>query len=333
MSSFLFLLLFAGLTARDSMAQPAEDAILAAFDSAWVVALGENHGHREFHDLLLRVLRRPRAPDVIDDIAVEWGNGLYQGVIDRYVQGQDVPWDSVTMAWRNTIVSPNTVWDAPVYERFFREVRAINADLATERRYRVILADSPVDWSTVDSAPQLRPHFDRSLAMAESVRRESLLRGRRVLFVAGGLHVSRRPRAQKSRTGVPTGEITPVAWLELHHPGATYVIQSFGRATAPGIQGLVGSGGPQVTALRDSPLGDIPANATSTLRNRDGTRPDVYGAAALRSIIDAVLLWDPAALTFVEPEPSTYRVEWYWAELNRRSVMLSGRPMDPALRK
>jgi hypothetical protein len=86
-------------------------------------------------------------------------------------------------------------------------------------------------------------------------------------------------------------------------------------------------------SLRESPLGDIPANATSTLRNRDGTRPDVYGKAVLRSIIDAVLIWDPRAITFAEPDSSTYRVNWYWAELNRRSVMLSGKPMDPALRK
>jgi len=65
----------------DTARAPAEQAILYAFDSAWVVALGENHGHLQFHDLLLRVLRDPRAPDVIDDIAVEWGNGLYQDVI------------------------------------------------------------------------------------------------------------------------------------------------------------------------------------------------------------------------------------------------------------
>ncbi|MBK7908663.1 MAG: hypothetical protein IPJ78_19235 [Gemmatimonadetes bacterium] len=331
LSALLFL--FAGLTGPDSTPPAAEDAILAAFDSAWVVALGENHGHREFHELLLRVLRRPRAPEVIDDIAVEWGNGLYQGVIDRYVDGREVPWDSVTMSWRNTIVSPNTVWDAPVYERFFRELRAINAGLAPERRYRVILADAPVDWSAVDSAPQLRPFFDRALAMAESVRRESLLRGRRVLFVAGGLHVARRPRAQPSRSGVPTGEITPVAWLELRHPGATYVIQSFGSPSDPGARGLVGAGAPRVVPLRASPLGDIPANATSTLRDRDGKRPDVYGRATLRHIVDAVILWDPSARTFEDADPSTYRVEWYWAELDRRSLMLSGRRMDPALRR
>ena len=158
------LLLMVAMT-QSSAPPPAEDEILRAFDSAWVVALGENHGHEEFHDLVLRVLRARRAFATIDDIAVEWGNALYQDVVDRYAGGQDVPWDSVTMAWRNTIVSPNTVWDAPVYARFFREVRRINQARTDGGQYRILLADSPVEWNDVDSVPQLRPFFDRAGAM------------------------------------------------------------------------------------------------------------------------------------------------------------------------
>lgn len=88
--------------------------VLDEFASHRVVAIGENHGHRELHDLVVALLEHPDAVGVIDDIAVEWGNSLYQGVTDRYVRGESVPWDSVTMAWRNTIVSPNTVWFYPV---------------------------------------------------------------------------------------------------------------------------------------------------------------------------------------------------------------------------
>ena len=326
------LLVLAGAMPDDTVHVRAEDAILAAFDHAWVVALGENHGHLELHDLLLRLLEDPRAPEVIDDVAVEWGNSLYQDVIDRYVQGADVPWDSVTMAWRNTVVSPNTVWDAPVYERFFRRVRRINSGRAAERRFRVLLADSPVDWAEVDSVAQLRPFFDRASAMAETVRRESLLEARHCLFVAGGLHVSRRPRVRRSSTGIPLGEITPVAWLELENPGATYVIQSMGRAEELGLVGLVGSGPPRLLEADAGPVWDTRANDATTLRNRDGSRPDVYGTATLRDIVDAVLVWDPESLSFPEPDPATYQVEWYWAELNRRSMMLTGQPMDPALR-
>ena len=312
----------------------AVNAILDAFGSARVVAVGENHGHLEFHDLILSLLRNPRTPEVIDDIAVEWGNSLYQPVIDRYVQGESVPWDSVTMAWRNTIVSPNTVWDAPVYERFFREVRAINAELPKETRYRIILTDSPVDWSAVATVDDLRPFFDRASSMAEVIRRESLQEGRRSLFLAGGLHVAKRSRAWPNEMGVPIGEATPVAWLELHHPGSTFVIQSMGAALKLELPSLVGGGHPEIVVLDEvSSLSRIEANRTTTLRNfKDGSRPDVYGTSTLADIVDAVILWDENQLTYPETDPNTYLVEWYWVALNRRSRMRRGRPMDESLR-
>jgi hypothetical protein len=324
------------LTTLGSRVQGVEpvDAILSGFDSAWVVAVGENHGHQEFHDLILSVLEDPRSSPIIDDIAVEWGNALYQPVMDRYLIGDSVPWDSVTMAWRNTVVSPNTVWDAPVYESFFRSVRRINEALAGPRKYRVLLADSPVDWSTVGAIEDLRPYFDRALSMATTIRTESLRKGRRTLLLAGGLHVARRPRVRANEAGVPVGEVTPVAWLELHHPGSTYVIQSMGAGRALGLDVLVGAGPARVLRLRDAPEARvIPANATTTLRNRDGSRSDVYGTATLGEIVDAIIVWGDDWLSFTDPDPSAYLVDWYWAELNRRSTMLRGHPMDASLRQ
>ncbi len=307
--------------------------ILDAFAEYRVVAIGENHGHAELHDLLLELLADPRAPDQIDDVAVEWGNALYQGVVDRYVGGEEVPWDSVTMAWRNTVVSPNTVWDAPVYADFFRGVRQLNAGLEPADRYRVLLADSPVEWAQVDSVADLRPFFDRAASMAEVIQRESLRLGRRALFVAGGLHVAKRPRSRPNSIGVPIGEITPIAWLELRHPGATWVVQSIGSASRLGLPALVGAGDVQLLTLdRETGPGRIEANRTTTLRNRDGTRPDVYRDLRLADIVDAVLVWDPEEVTIVDPDPATYRDEGYWQELDRRSRMLRGQPMDPALR-
>ncbi len=309
------------------------DVVLEAFETARVVAIGENHGHLELHELILALLGDPRSPEIIDDIAVEWGNALYQPIIDRYIRGDSTPWDSVTMAWRNTIVSPNTVWDAPVYERFFREIRRINESLNEDVRYRVLLADSPVEWSAVDSIADLQPFFDRARSMAEVIRNESLLQGRRSLFLAGGLHVAKRPRARPNRMGVPIGEVTPVAWLELYHPESSFAIQSMGAAVRLRVPSLVGPGAPRIVLLAGAPdLSRIEANRTTTLRNRDGSRPDVYGKAVLGDIVDAVILWDADRMTFVDPDPATYSVGWYWEELNRRSLMLRGQPMDPSLR-
>ena len=206
--------------------------------------------------------------------------------------------------------------------------------LQPEVRYRVLLSDCAVDWAVVDSVAQLRPYFDRAKCMADVIRNESLLKNRRTLFLAGGLHVSKEPRVRRNQVGVPIGEITPIAWLELRHPGSTYVVQSMGSASRLGLQELVGAGPPRVLFLDIAKgPGKLGANRTTTLRNRDGSTPDVYGDAVLAEIVDAVILWDPYSVTLLDADPEVYQVNWYWEELNRRSIMLTGQPMDPSLRR
>lgn len=323
------LLILAPVAAQQS---PVEVVVDALADHP-VVAIGENHGHEEFHDWLVHLLEDPRIIGAVDDIAIEWGNALYQELMDRYVEGAEVPWDSVTMAWRNTIVSPNTVWDAPPYEAFFRAVRRINAGLDPDARYRVLLADSPVDWSTVASRDDLVPFYDRASSMADVVRRESLLQGRRSLFLAGGLHVARIPRVRLNRLGIPASEISPVAWLEIRHPGVVYSIQSLARAEQTSALGIPPpSDGPAISMSRGPLLATVPANAIVTLTNRDGSVSEVYGDAHLAEVVDAVIHWPKNQRTFTDPDPATYQVEWYWTELNRRSRIVRGQPMDSSLR-
>lgn len=326
----------AGTLARARLPQPGDPvgSIIDAFGKARVVALGENHGHQEFHSLVIEVLESPNAPRVIHDIAVEWGNAHYQGVIDRYVSGEEVSRAELVQVWRNTIVSPNTVWDAPVYEAFFKAVRRINARLPVESRYRVLLADSPVDWAKVGKVADLGPFFDRAKAMASVVRDESLERGRNCLFLAGGLHVSHRSQTFLNRNGVATAELTPVAWLDFHHPGLIYSVQSMGSASDLGLDELVAAGAPEFHALATrKDLASIPANKTHTLRKSDGSPLDAYPNALLGDLVDAVITWSKGGLTFPDAGAATYADEDYWRELNRRSQLLGGREMDPALRE
>ena len=119
--------------------------------------------------------------------------------------------------------------------------------------------------------------------------------------------------------------MTPVAWLELRHPGSVFVVQSMGRASEVGIEELMVSGAPRFLRLsgRERP-GSTPANHTTILRNSDGSRPDVYGAAVLADIVDAVILWDPENVSLQEADSSAIHEETYRAELDRRAAILSG---------
>ena len=308
--------------------------VVETLESRWVVALGENHGHVEFHTLLRDLLSDAAVQSVVDDLVVEFGNALYQDVIDQYVNGEPVPYDSVRLAWRNTIVSPNTVWDSPVYEQFFQHVRAVNLQRTDDRRYRIILADSPVDWATVTSIDDLRPFFDRSMSMSGTVEREVLRKGRRALLIAGGAHLTRRNMVRKNRSGVPTAEVSVVSRLALRHPGSLFVIRSLGKGR--GLDHAIFADIPKGSLLFSNipSIRSISANSMSSMRNRDGSPFDAYGTATLGDLVDAVIYWGPEEENhFADAPSSVYLDDDYWETLNQRSMLLRGQPMDPALRQ
>jgi hypothetical protein len=101
------------------------------------------------------------------------------------------------------------VWDRPIYEEFFRAVRAVNAALPREQQLRVLLGDLPVDWEAARRTPpgpgekrlygQPVPDqtqersMDRDRHAAEVIQRETLAKGRRVLIIFGDMHLTRRP--------------------------------------------------------------------------------------------------------------------------------------------
>lgn len=171
--------------------RPALDAIFKAFDTHSVVLLGEVHWNLEQHRFIQRLLRDPRLPSAVNDIAVEFGNSLYQSLIDRYVAGDEVPLDSLRLVWRNTVVE--LAWDPPLYANFYVTVRAINRRLPAAKRIRVLALDPPIEWRTMTSAEQFpRLWGYRDPVWFEILDRESLSRGRKVLVIAGGLHILRR---------------------------------------------------------------------------------------------------------------------------------------------
>src|SRR5262245_28634227 len=121
------------------------EEIVKAFDRVPIVGLGEYHGLQEEADLIARLIRHPEFSAKVNDILVEFGNALYQDVIDRYVAGNDVPLTELQQVWRNT--TQLLAWDAPIYQQFFANVRTVNQSLPAARRLRVLLGDPPVDWS------------------------------------------------------------------------------------------------------------------------------------------------------------------------------------------
>jgi hypothetical protein len=202
-------------------------AILDAFRTHDIVALGEVHGDLNSLELRVALIRDPRFAEIVNDIVVEVGNARYQDAIDRYVRGEDIPRAVIREACQNT-TNHNMGPDFPSFEEIFHVVRALNQTLPAERRLRILLGDPPFDWSKVKSTEDLY-RDDRDKFVADLITRESLARKRRTLIAYGHMHYLRGPRpsivtylenaghkvfsiATMTQGGLSTGQSSVYSW-------------------------------------------------------------------------------------------------------------------------
>src|SRR5215468_2157170 len=156
----------------------AVDMLLCAFDRLSLVALGERHWAREDAAFRLSLIHHPAFAQKVNDIVVEFGNPLYQALLDRFVNGGEVESSDLQKVWQDT-TQPGA-WDSPVYEEFIVAVRLLNAGSAPDHRIRVLAA------AAHGSAFHARDEFAASLT-----RREVLDQGRKALMIFGAAHLYR----------------------------------------------------------------------------------------------------------------------------------------------
>jgi hypothetical protein len=296
------------------------ETILDAYRSHPLVALCEGeHGNEQGHAFVQSLIRDARFQRTVNDVVVEFGNARYQDVMDRFVGGQTVPNNTLRQAWQNT-TQPNTVWDKPVYEEFFRTVRAVNASIPRDKHVRVLLGDPPIDW---DVAEYDRSKWKEWMGLrdrypAEVVQKDVLAKKRRALLIYGGsrcLHFQRK--------NVDTNYDHPVdlaytlaSLLERDGVTKLFTIWTNTNTELPTLQPDVAYGGNQVSPpLRGTMLGAadftsyIPVqSARATVR--DG-KPVVIPRDQWRSMrmedqFDAILyLGPPSAITFAAVSRAT----------------------------
>lgn len=232
-------------------------AILDAFRSHRVVALGEgSHGNLPGHALRLALIRDQRFAGTVNDIVVEFGNSLYQDVMDEFVSGAVVPPERLRSVWQNT-TQPFATFDVPIYEEFFRAVRAVNAALPQQRRLRVILGEPPIDWDDIRTQDEAYSWLaGRDSHPAESIRREVIAKGRRALVIYGTYHLLRkRPKEKPWRT--------IVNWLEDATAPVTVFTVATSTYTDPGAlqPSISGWRKPSLTLLQGNVLGSADFSA------------------------------------------------------------------------
>jgi hypothetical protein len=193
---------------------PAISAILAAFDKYEVVAMPQGHGMQDLNDFILSLIRNPAFSEKVNDIEVEFGNSLYQPLLDRYIAGENVPFTELQKVWRE--MGQPASGASGFVEQFFPLVRALNQKLPPERRLRVLAGDPAVKWDQIKGIQDLMArHFDREAGIASVMEREVLSQHRKALLLLGTMHLMH-------------GAGSAVSRYEKDYPNLTFVISELG---------------------------------------------------------------------------------------------------------
>ncbi|MGA8216193.1 MAG: hypothetical protein WB799_21565 [Candidatus Sulfotelmatobacter sp.] len=328
------------LTGSNPKPQDGAKAILAAFDKYEVVGMGAAHGSQDLDDFILNLIRSPELPSKINDIVVECGNSLYQPILDRYIAGDNVPLDEARQVWRNTTQPMCGV--SAFYEELFPLVRRINQKLPPEKKFRMVAADPPIDWSKMKTAADFgRGQFlMRDPVIASMMEKEVLSKHRKALILFGTLHLY-----PSHGENAPMLVSSAVETYEKNYPGVTFVISDhtgFGNDSPltkynDEFESRMASW-PIPSLAQDLPgtwLADL-LDKTHTLASgviffrvrKDGKRtesPVDSGDVPASKMVDAYLYLGPRDLLLKEPLPAEVFLDKdYIAEMRRRAAIMGG---------
>jgi hypothetical protein len=164
------------------------EGILEAFQTHPVVGLGDIHGMAQEEDFYAALIRDPRFAKDVGNVVVEFGDAAEQETINRYINGEDVPYEQLRKVWADTVGWVPTVTSLG-YMNFYAEVRAVNLTLPPTERIRVWLGDPPVDWSKIKTRADLSQLADRNQYPADLIKTTILAQKRKALVIYGSGHL------------------------------------------------------------------------------------------------------------------------------------------------
>jgi hypothetical protein len=314
-------------------------AILDAFQTHQIVAIGDTHGNEQGHAFLLSLIRDSRFAAVVNDIVVEFGSARYQDVADRYVRGDELPDDLLRQVWQNA-VTPTAFVDRP-HREILAAVRTVNRSLPRDRQLRVLLGDPPIDWARIrDRKDHWKWVEMRDSYPAALIRLEVLARQRKALIVYGGGHLQRKQMLSNFEMDAWQAQ-TIVSLLEASGPERVFVI--WPNSQLADIQPDVTSWkAPSLAAIKATVLGaadvgrywgDNPMAATRFAFREGNLVPvprEQWRSLPAEDQFDAVLyLGPPSAMTSIQWSPAICE-DAEFIETRLRRIALAGLPQAEA---
>ncbi len=302
--------------------QPATDGIFEAFRTHAIVGLGDHHDLAQEEDFFATLVRDPRFARQVGNVVVEFGSAQSQPILDRYLNGEDIPYTELRKVWEDRVGwVPSGARLG--YANFFAAVRTANMALPPAQRIRVWLGDPPIDWNAVrtkaDWLPILR---QRDMHTHALIRREILSKGRKALVIYGGTHFF--PSDQ--------GELEDVGpLLNKSDPGALFTVLPYSGFTTAACS---------LAFEKDArlPLLSLATPVRGTSLEKALTRPGCRTSPDSISPkhegqwsgtdADAFLYIGPAAGLLRSPlMPDIYLDAAHRAEMSRRYEIVMGKPL------
>jgi hypothetical protein len=332
--------------AAEAVVRPAEDGIFAAFETHSLVGLGDQHELANELAFYSRLVRDPRFAASVGNVVVEFGASQHQDILDRYLNGQEVPYGELSKVWRNTVAFD----PAPGvgYQTFFAQVREVNQSLAPDKRIRVVLSEPPIDWSSIKTKEAWQRIYDqRDSHGAKVIIREILDRGRKALVIYGYGHFFSSPWPSTwPRPSAGTASLGEI--VERAHPGAFYFVVPYAGYKPPGCSAAVEARmkWPKrvlISPIRGTPLEGalMPPECMKRLEGVDPPIPEEERARLEKRFYeidsgvaaDALLYLAPASELMMTPtDPTIWMDVEYYKEIRRRFEIRNGEPLWPLSR-
>jgi hypothetical protein len=315
----------------------ATTAVLQTFHTHNIVMFGEAHGGKQEYEWLCRLVNAPGFADRVDDIVVEFGNARYQDIVDRYVAGENVPFNQVQKAWRNMVASVPPV--SPVYGWFYRAVREANLKHRGRHQIRLLMGSPPADWDKIKTASDLAPYeAEREQWYAQVVKDEVLAKHHRALLIMGAGHFL-RGRAQALQDELLIQQHRPVPPLNTAQLDPGYIERQLRDAGADPYLVVLGSNviddrgdvdkrfdswpTPVIVSLSGNWVGDLPTQPVVS----DGRAPTT--PLILADEADAMLYVAPcSAMQEVFPSRADVDGTSYGQEVARRDMIFVGHTIN-----
>lgn len=219
---------------KEPMIQSAIDGIFEAFKTHPLVGISDAHGMAQLMEFYNALIRDPRFAQNVGNVVVEFGGAARQDVIDRYVNGEFVPYKELRQVWTDVVGWIPTVSHLG-YVHFFAQVRQTNKELPNEKRIRVWLGEPPIIWAKVKTREDYYKFMYRDEHAAKVIIKNILKQNKKALVIYGGFHFEsiteeeRRLREEWSKADPKNaGPVSSLGdRIRAKYPDAFFIVETY----------------------------------------------------------------------------------------------------------